>query len=171
MSRNKSIKQRINYTEITWNSITWACPQHMLLSPMCKEEKQKACSEKKKDNKLVELTWSCTFHEIQLRLDTHKNTQLSLEDSQGSPPASSSSSFKTLLSSESSWADFLPSSTGTTVKLVGIFSACETPVFLLICPPHALPLLHGLAWVVLRSSQLCCYLFDTGWPCDKPFSI
>lgn len=59
-----------------------------------------------------------------------------------SPGASSSSSLKTLLSSLSSWDDFLPSPTGTTVKFVGIFSPCASSQHVLysLSLPFAPPL-------------------------------
>lgn len=86
----------------------------------------------------AQLTWTSTLHQIQPRC---LDSVCKILRGNISPRVSSSSSFRTLLSSESSSEDFLPSFTGTTVKLVGIFSPCEASVFLLICPSHPLPLL------------------------------
>ncbi len=90
-----------------------------------------------------------------------------------SPRVSSSSSFRTLLSSESSSEDFLPSFTGTTVKLVGIFSPCEASVFLLICPSHPRPLLLCAGLFEQWFEVLSCapISFTPARPCDQPASI
>lgn len=71
----------------------------------------------------------------------------------GSPAASSSSSLRTLSSLLFSWGEFLPSSTGTTVKFVGIFTACasqQARLLLLIC--------HSLS-VSLAPSYSVCFIF------------
>jgi len=103
------------------------------------------------------------LHELQLGcLDSHTASR----KLPASPTVSSSSSFRTLLSSESLWAGFLPSSTGTTVKLVGIFSACVC-LAPYLCVSHTLTLLLCAGLSCGSKLQLCSYLFDTGlimWP-------